>query len=109
MSAKWASGPWISEEKQINLKAYRDFVGEVTSDTSDNLEAMIFRLQELFYHVWQLIVFLTICICICLIKSDIRKIPLSLKNVSHNSSSVSISTPQDITYIDLFWFLLLCM
>lgn len=48
MNAKWASGPWVPEDKkQINLKAYRDFVGEVTSDTSDSLEAMIFRLQEL--------------------------------------------------------------
>ena len=29
MNAKWASGPWVPEEKkQINLKAYRDFVGD---------------------------------------------------------------------------------
>ena len=49
MNAKWASGPWGLEEekKQINLKAYRDFVGEVTSDASNDIEAMIFRLREL--------------------------------------------------------------
>ena len=53
MNAKWAAGNWATPphgefgDKQLNLKAYRDFVGEVTSETSDNLEAMIFRLKEL--------------------------------------------------------------
>jgi len=48
MNAKWAMPPHGQFlDKQLNLKAYRDFVGEVTSDTSDNLEAMIFRLKEL--------------------------------------------------------------
>jgi len=48
MNAKWAMPPHGQFlDKQLNLKAYRDFVGEVTSETSDNLEAMIFRLKEL--------------------------------------------------------------